>query len=95
VRDSWDDFCKSFGDATHVVVLPMYTAGENPIEGITSMNLAAGIAATGHPSVTAVADPAEVAGLVRGWAKPGDMVIYCGAGKSSALAFKLAKELAP
>ena len=95
VRDSWNDFCNSFGDAAHVVVLPLYTAGEAPIEGIGSATLAAGIAATGHPSVTAVADPAEVAALVERWSRPGDMVIYCGAGKSSALAFKLAKELGP
>ncbi len=95
VRDLWDGFCNSFGDASHVVVLPLYTAGEPPIDGVTSATLAAGIAGTGHKSVTAVADPREVEGLVRRWAKPGDMVIYCGAGKSSALAFALAKELGP
>jgi UDP-N-acetylmuramate--alanine ligase len=93
-RDSWDDFCRSFGEADHVVVLPMYTAGESPIEGVTSANLASGIGATGHASVVTVTDPREVAELVKRWARPGDMVIYCGAGKSSALAFALSKELA-
>jgi UDP-N-acetylmuramate--alanine ligase len=94
VRDSWDDFCTSFGDADHVVVLPLYTAGEPPIAGITTDTLAAGIIGSGHKSVTAVADPHAVAGLVKQWARPGDMVIYCGAGKSSGLAFALSKELA-
>ena len=93
-RDSWDDFCRSFGEADHVVVLPLYTAGESPIEGVTSANLASGIAATGHASVVAVTDPREVAELVKRWARAGDMVIYCGAGKSSALAFALSRELA-
>jgi UDP-N-acetylmuramate--alanine ligase len=93
VRDLWVDFCRSFGEADHVVVLPMYTAGESPIDGVTSAALAAGITKAGHGSTVAVGDPREVAGLVRGWAMPGDMVIYCGAGRSSALAFALAKEL--
>jgi UDP-N-acetylmuramate--alanine ligase len=95
VRDLWRDFCRSFGDADHVVVLPMYTAGETPIDGVTSAALAAGITATGHASTVAVADPREVAALVRKWARAGDMVIYCGAGRSSAHAFALAKELQP
>ncbi len=94
VRDSWDDFCRSFGDADHVVVLPMYTAGETAIDGITSVSLADGIAQAGHASVVAVAHASEVAGLVRKWAKPNDMVIYCGAGRSSGWAHALAEELA-
>jgi UDP-N-acetylmuramate--alanine ligase len=94
VRDLWDEFCKSFADADHVVVLPLYTAGESPIDGVTSAALAAGIAGTGHGSVEAIADPREAAQLVRQWARPGDMVIYCGAGRSSAYAFALAGELA-
>ena len=94
VRDSWDDFCRSFGDADHVVVLPMYTAGETAIDGITSASLADGIAQAGHASVVAVAHASEVAGLVRKWAKPNDMVIYCGAGRSSGWAHALAEELA-
>jgi UDP-N-acetylmuramate--alanine ligase len=93
IRDLWDDFCTSFGEADHVVVLPMYTAGESPIEGVTTAALASGITAQGHESAVAVADPREVAGLVKAWARAGDMVIYCGAGRSSALAFALEKEL--
>ena len=94
VRDSWDDFCRSFRDADHVVVLPLYTAGEAPIEGITSASLADGIGKAGHASVVAVAQAADVTGLVRQWARPDDMVIYCGAGRSSGWAHALAKELA-
>jgi UDP-N-acetylmuramate--alanine ligase len=95
VRDLWDDFCRSFGEADHVVVLPMYTAGESAIDGVTTTALAAGITGQGHASTVAVGHPREVADLVRRWARPGDMVIYCGAGRSSALAFALAKELSP
>ncbi len=94
VRDSWDDFCRSFSDADHVIVLPMYTAGENPIEGISSASLADGIIKAGHASVSVVAQATDVAGLVRQWAKPNDMVIYCGAGRSSGWAHALAKDLA-
>ena len=94
VRDSWSDFCRSFGDANHVIVLPMYTAGERTIEGITSVSLADGIIKTGHASVATVEQAADVARLVRTWARPGDMVIYCGAGRSSGWAHALAGELA-
>ena len=94
VRDSWDDFCRSFVDADHVVVLPMYTAGEASIEGISSTSLAAGIVKAGHGSVAVVEQATDVAGLIGQWAKPGDMVIYCGAGRSSGWAHALAKELA-
>ncbi len=93
VRDSWNEFCRSFKDADHVVVLPMYTAGESPIEGITSAALAAGIVKAGHASVQSVAQATEVSALVAATAKPGDMVIYCGAGRSSGWAHALAKEL--
>ncbi len=94
VRDSWDDFCRSFADADQVIVLPMYTAGEASIEGISSASLAAGIVKAGHASVAAVEQATDVAGLIRKWAKPSDMVIYCGAGRSSGWAHALAKELA-
>jgi UDP-N-acetylmuramate--alanine ligase len=94
VRDSWDDFCGCFGDADHVVVLPMYTAGESPIDGITSASLADGIIKAGHASVATVDQASDVAALIAKWARPGDMVIYCGAGRSSGWAHALAKELA-
>ena len=71
VRDLWDEFCKSFADADHVVVLPLYTAGESPIDGVTSAALAAGIAGTGHGSVKAIADPREAAQLDPAMGKAG------------------------
>ncbi len=94
VRDLWPEFCASFGEADHVVVLPLYTAGEPPIEGVNATAIAAGIAAQGPATAFAVTKAADVAGGISRIAKPGDMVIYCGAGRSSDWAHMLAGELA-
>jgi UDP-N-acetylmuramate--alanine ligase len=94
VRDLWDDFAGCFGDADQVIVLPLYTAGEPPIAGIGSAELAAAIAATGHPSAMSVASAAEVATIIRRDAKSGDLVMYLGAGHSTEWAHQLPGELA-
>lgn len=39
VRDLFDDFCHSFGDADLVFLTDIYSAGEAPIEGVTSAAL--------------------------------------------------------
>jgi UDP-N-acetylmuramate--alanine ligase len=44
VRDLFGDFCTCFKDADSVIVAPMYSAGEKPIEGIDQHALARGIA---------------------------------------------------
>ncbi len=93
VRDLWSEFCASFGEADQVIVLPLYAAGETPLDGISSIALAAGIAAKGPKSTVAVSRADEVATLVRHAVKPGDMIIYCGAGRSSVWAHALAGEL--
>jgi UDP-N-acetylmuramate--alanine ligase len=94
VRDSWDEFCRAFRDADHVIVLPLYTAGEQPITGVSSGLLADAITRQGGATAVSVATAGDVAGLVKSKARSGDMVIYCGAGHSSAWAHALAQELA-
>jgi UDP-N-acetylmuramate--alanine ligase len=83
VRDLFGEFCACFADADSVVVAPLYSAGEPPIEGITGAALAEGIRSTGHPSVAVVDGPAEIAPLLERIVRPGDMVIFLGAGNST------------
>jgi UDP-N-acetylmuramate--alanine ligase len=80
VRDLLDDFARCFHPAAHVVVCPVYRAGEAPIEGIDEQRIATTIASFGHRSVRAVADlDAATAHLVE-TVQAGDVVITLGAG---------------
>ena len=54
VQSLFDEFSACFKDADHVIVAPLYSAGEPPIDGIDGKSLAAGIARAGHNSVVAV-----------------------------------------
>ncbi|MEN2495338.1 MAG: UDP-N-acetylmuramate--L-alanine ligase [Hyphomicrobiaceae bacterium hypho_1] len=89
IRDLFQDFCKCLNNADRVFVIPLYTAGEQPIEGITSASLVMGILANGHSSVTSVEHINELASLLRDETHEGDMIIFLGAGQSTTWAHKL------
>ncbi len=89
VKDLFHDFAGCFADADAVIVAPLYSAGEAPIEGIDNKTLAAAIAATGHPSVTAVETVEDIAPAIRAVARSGDMVLCFGAGNSTEWAHAL------
>ncbi|MFD7708663.1 UDP-N-acetylmuramate--L-alanine ligase [Streptomyces sp. NPDC059785] len=61
------------------LVLDIYPAREDPIPGVTSGLIIEAARAAGA-DVTAVHDKAEVAAVVAGMAKPGDLVLTMGAG---------------
>ncbi len=88
------DFANCFNDADHVIIAPVYAAGEQPIDGATADDLVAGIQARGHRSVQALPGPEHLAGMVRALAKPGDFVICLGAGTITNWAYALPGELA-
>ncbi|MCH9765191.1 MAG: UDP-N-acetylmuramate--L-alanine ligase [Alphaproteobacteria bacterium] len=89
VRDLFGDFCSCFHAADSVVVMPLYSAGELPIDGIDQYSLADGIRATGHPAVQAVDGTGGLVDLVRRHATEGDMVVCVGAGVSTEWAHAL------
>ncbi len=89
VRDLFGEFCSCFRDADSVIVLPMYSAGEQPIQGIDHHSLAEGIRSTGHPSVIAIDNPRDLIALVRANGQPGDMLVCLGAGNSTEWAHAL------
>ena len=94
VRDLFGEFSACFKDADHVIAGPLYTAGESPIEGIDHHSLARGIAATGHKSVQAVDRPADIVPVVKKLARPGDSVVFLGAGMSTEWAHAMPEWLA-
>jgi UDP-N-acetylmuramate--alanine ligase len=87
------DFANCFNDADHVIIAPVYAAGEQPIEGATADDLVTGIKARGHRSVQALPGSEALAGMVKALAKPGDFVICLGAGTITNWAYALPGEL--
>lgn len=94
VRDLFREFSACFDAADSVIVAPLYSAGEAPLNGISTETLAEGIRATGHASVTAIADPRDLVPLIRRHARAGDMVVCLGAGQSTEWAHALPEWLA-
>ncbi|HKZ95361.1 MAG TPA: UDP-N-acetylmuramate--L-alanine ligase [Hyphomicrobiaceae bacterium] len=94
VKDLFDEFCGCFADADSVIVAPLYSAGEPPLDGIDEHALAEGIRATGHPAVTTIDHPRDLVALVRRHARTGDMVVCLGAGNSTEWAQELPEWLA-
>jgi UDP-N-acetylmuramate--alanine ligase len=90
----FNDFCSCFNDADALIVAPIYAAGEAPIEGVTHKALADGVRARGHRAVMTIDAPEELAPLVHGLVKPGDIVVCLGAGSISQWAYALPGQLA-
>jgi UDP-N-acetylmuramate--alanine ligase len=95
LRDLFEDFCTCFKDADIVFTLPVYEAGETPIEGICHEALADGIVSHGHKHVKALAGSGTLAAEIAAFAKDGDYVVCLGAGDITAIARKLPAQLAP
>ncbi len=83
IRSLYADFCSCFKNADSVIVAPLYTAGESPVDGIDQHTIAEGIRKAGHGSVLAIDDPRELTTLIQRYGKAGDMVICVGAGTST------------
>ena len=94
LHDLFDDFASCFNDADVVVATPVYEAGEQPIEGVSSETLVSKMRAAGHRDARVVSGPTEIAPLIHTVARPGDFVVMCGAGSISSWAHALPRELA-
>ena len=93
LRDLFDEFAACFNDADTVMVAPVYAAGEEPIEGVSSETLVSRIRAGGHRDARHIAGAEAIAPLVRELAQPGDLVILLGAGNITQWAYALPAEL--
>src|SRR5690606_18661772 len=80
LRDLFDDFAACFNDADMVAIAPVYAAGEDAIDGVSSETLVERIRAGGHRDARSVDGPDAIAPFVRGIAEPGDFVVFLGAG---------------
>jgi UDP-N-acetylmuramate--alanine ligase len=94
LRDLFEQFCTCFNHADHVIVAPVYPAGEAPIPGIDRDALVQGMRSRGHRHVIPLDAPEQLAGIVKGLVRPGDYVVCLGAGSITQWANALPGELA-
>jgi UDP-N-acetylmuramate--alanine ligase len=93
VRDLFDEFAACFKDADTVVLAPLYSAGELPIDGIDHVSLAEAVRDTGHRGVVTIAGEHEIAPMLQRFAVAGDLVVFLGAGNSTDWAYALPQRL--
>lgn len=91
-RDLLDRFATCFGPADGLWVTDIYAAGEEPLPGVTGEALARAVAATGRP-VSYIPTLPALAEAVSQVVRPGDVVLFLGAGDITQAAHQLAAQL--
>src|SRR5579862_9517584 len=93
LRDLFDDFSRCFSAADVVIVADVYPAGEVPIAGFDRDALAAAVKASGHRRVLTLANPTDLPPTIAAETRPGDMVVFLGAGDITNWAHALPAQL--
>jgi UDP-N-acetylmuramate--alanine ligase len=93
LQSLFEEFSNCFNDADTVVVAEVYPAGETPIAGVNRDGLVASLRAHGHREVVALPNAGELARIVKGLARSGDLVVCLGAGNITQWAYALPSEL--
>lgn len=93
-----DAFQQAFNDADRVLVLPVYAAGEAPVDGVDAQALAAGLNARGHRAAVALDGSDALVTRLRedvasGQLGAGDLIVCMGAGDITKVAAGLAERL--
>ncbi len=79
-RDQMELFHTAFYDADELLILPIYSAGEKPIEGVRAEDIAEGVSRHGKKGVRYCAGFQEALAHLVGALKEGDIVLTMGAG---------------
>ena len=94
LRDLMDEFQQAFNDADIVYAAPVYPAGEQPIEGVDSAELVAGLKRRGHRHAATVEGADDLARVIADDLQADDMIICLGAGDITKWAAGLAPAVA-
>ncbi|MEL7199008.1 MAG: UDP-N-acetylmuramate--L-alanine ligase [Pseudomonadota bacterium] len=78
--DLMEEFQSCFNDADSVYVTPVYAAGEDPIEGVDSAALVAGLKSRGHRHAATIESQSDLASTLAQEIAPGDIIVCLGAG---------------
>lgn len=88
-----DDFARAFNQADVVLILDIYAAGEDPIEGITTQALIEKIRSFGHKNAMYAPDNEMIESYLSANVRDGDAVIVMGAGSVTRLSDVLAEKI--
>lgn len=94
LRDLMDEFQQAFNDADIVYAAPVYAAGEQPIDGVDSAELVAGLKRRGHRSAATVDSAGDLARTIAADIQADDMIVCLGAGDITKWAAGLAPAVA-
>ena len=89
LKSLWDSFCATLMHSANLILLPVYTAGEDAIDNINSDSLASHLRILGHSNVISVTDFTKANTAVENLARRGDIVICMGAGNITTFAHNL------
>lgn len=92
--DLMDDFQSCFNDADQVFVTPVFTAGEDPVEGVDAAALVSGLKSRGHRDAATIADLGALAQVLAGTIDKGDLIVCLGAGDITKWAAQMADAIA-
>jgi UDP-N-acetylmuramate--alanine ligase len=87
----FDDFARAFNLADVVLILDIYPAGENPIEGITTPALIEKLKSFGHKNALYAPNFDMIESYIIANAKDGDAVVVMGAGSVTKLSDTLSQ----
>ena len=93
VRDLKDEFLRAFNDCALVLVMDIYRAGEQPIEGLDSAGLVRELRHRGHRGAIHAPTAGDVLDVVRDRTRKGDVVLTLGAGDVTHLSHRIVEEL--
>jgi UDP-N-acetylmuramate--alanine ligase len=90
----FEEFCQCCMDADSIIVAPVYSAGESPIEGIDHHHLAEGMRKHLKKPVYICDSEEQLPDLIKKIARSGDMVVCLGAGSITKWAADLPNKIA-
>jgi UDP-N-acetylmuramate--alanine ligase len=94
LRDLFADFSSCFNDADTVIVADVYSAGEQPIEGVDKEALVEGLRRYGHRrAIPLEGGPEGLAAAIKAETGSGDLVVCLGAGDITSWAYALPGQL--
>jgi UDP-N-acetylmuramate--alanine ligase len=88
-----DRLAKAFDQAEEVILMPVYPASEQPIEGADTKALYAAMQAAGHNHVKYLVRSDQVLRYLKQVARAGDIILFLGAGDVGRLACRLVEQL--
>lgn len=89
-KDLYEDFVRVLSTVDNLVLLEVYSAGEEPISGADGRSLCGSIRSRGQVDPVFVEDTRDVAEVLQDVMQPGDVVLTQGAGNVGAIATELA-----